>query len=220
MNIKYKIGYIDEDINQFKKYKRNLRDLGFEVIGYEYSKGMSLEELMQQVYNTDIDLLLIDYKLKETNILSFNGEEIERHIYQNKPLFPHIIFTNKIDQAEPIVDDLKIILDKEDVGDIEAPQAKVFVDILNRKIIQYHKFITDKKEIISTLLEKESHSELTEVEKDLLLTTQQELRSLDKSIKNEIPAQLATNEHLESISKIRKDAEGFLKSLLDKKAKK
>lgn len=65
MSIKYKIGYIDEDINQFKKYKRNLRDLGFDVIGYEYSKGMSLEELMQQVYNTDIDLLLIDYKLKK-----------------------------------------------------------------------------------------------------------------------------------------------------------
>ncbi len=216
MSINYKIGYIDEDINQFNKYKRNLRDLGFDIIGYEYSKGMSLDELMQQVYKTDIDLLLIDYRLNESNILSFNGEEIERHIYENKPLFPHIIFTNKIDQAEPIVDDIKIIIDKEDVD----LKTQVFVDTLNRKIIQYQKFVTKKKEIISQLLEKEKEIELNEIEKDLLLNTQRELKNLDKSIKNEIPEQLATNENLESISKIRKEAEVFLKSLIDKKSKK
>ena len=49
MSIRYKIGYIDEDPNQVKLYKRKLRVYGFEVIGYEFHKGMTIEELMEQV---------------------------------------------------------------------------------------------------------------------------------------------------------------------------
>ena len=50
MEAKYKIGYIDEDIRQVKKYTRRLKDFGFEIIGYDFHQGMSLEELMSQVY--------------------------------------------------------------------------------------------------------------------------------------------------------------------------
>ena len=110
--MKYKIGFIEEDINQVKLYRRKLRDFGFDVIGYEFTKGMTLEELMNQVYNSDIDLLMIDFRLNESNIVPFNGDEVERHVYENKPLFPHIIFTKKVDQSEPDVDDIKIIFDK------------------------------------------------------------------------------------------------------------
>ncbi len=69
MEAKYKIGYIDEDIRQVKKYTRRLKDFGFEIIGYDFHQGMSLEELMSQVYKSDIDLLMIDYKLNEKNDL-------------------------------------------------------------------------------------------------------------------------------------------------------
>lgn len=86
MGTNYKIGYIDEDINQVKLYRRKLRDFGFEVIGYDFSKGMSLKELMEQVYSSDIDLLMIDFRLKEGNIVAFNGDEVEREIYEKKPL--------------------------------------------------------------------------------------------------------------------------------------
>ncbi len=77
-----------EDINQVKLYRRKLKSFGFEVLGYEISKGMPLEELMEQVYSSEIDLLMIDFRLKEGNILAFNGDEVEREIYEKKPLFP------------------------------------------------------------------------------------------------------------------------------------
>ena len=111
MEAKYKIGYIDEDIRQVKKYTRRLKDFGFEVIGYDFHQGMSLEELMSQVYESDIDLLMIDYKLNEGNIVAFNGDAVESDFYDKRPLFPHIIFTNKVEQAEPFVEDWKIIFD-------------------------------------------------------------------------------------------------------------
>ena len=68
MSIRYKIGYIDEDPNQVKLYKRKLRVYGFEVIGYEFHKGMTIEELMEQVYSSNIDLLMIDFRLNESNV--------------------------------------------------------------------------------------------------------------------------------------------------------
>ncbi|MBK6821046.1 MAG: hypothetical protein IPG85_16205 [Bacteroidetes bacterium] len=111
---------------------------------------------MKQVYNSDIDLLMIDFRLNESNIVPFNGDEVERHIYENKPLFPHIIFTNKADQAEPAVDDLKIIIDKEDVfpDDVGNSKTQHFISILTKSIDQYKSLIFKKKSLIAELLEK------------------------------------------------------------------
>jgi hypothetical protein len=220
MEAKYKIGYIDEDNNQVKLYNRKLRDYGFEVIGYNYNKGMSLDELMNQVYNSDIDLLMIDFRLNESNIISFNGDEVERHIYENKPLFPHIIFTNKVDQAEPEVDDLKIIVDKEnifpDATDGDESKIKHFIELLTKSIEQYKTFISKKKALISELLEKEKSNQLNATEQDMLLTTQRELQNLDKSKPKAIPEQLTSIETLDKISKARQEAEAFINSLLEK----
>ncbi len=218
METTYRIGYIDEDEKQVRLYKRKLRKFGFDVIGYDCHKGMTLEELMAQVYNSEIDLLMIDFRLNESNILSFNGEEVERQIYENKPLLPRIIFTNKVDQAEPKVDDLKIVFDKEDVfpsdNEDENPKTKRFIDILTKSIEQYKKRINNRKELISRLLEKERTEGLTFNEKNTLLSIHQELYSLDKTIIPEIPKTLMSVESLDQINKARQDAEAFIESLL------
>lgn len=222
MPIQYKIGYIDEDINQVKLYRRKLRDFGFEVVGYEFHKGITLEELMKQVYNSDIDLLMIDFRLNESNIVPFNGDAVEREIYEKKPLFPHIIFTNKADQAEPDVDDLKIIFDKEIVfssdDENENPQTKHFIDTLNKSIEQYKRYISKRKDIISKLLEKEQNDTLNTEEKNLLLSTQRELLNLDTLRISEVPESLTSIDSLDKISKARQDAESYIKSLLEKES--
>ncbi len=222
MPIQYKIGYIDEDASQVKLYRRKLRDFGFEVVGYEFHKGITLEDLMKQVYNSDIDLLMIDFRLNESNIVPFNGDAVEREIYEKKPLFPHIIFTNKADQAEPDVDDLKIIFDKEIVfssdDENENPQTKHFIDTLNKSIEQYKRYISKRKDIISKLLEKEQNETLNTEEKNLLLSTQRELLSLDSLRISEVPESLISIDNLDKISKARQDAEAYIKSLLEKES--
>lgn len=219
MESNYKIGYIDEHEEQVKLYKRKLRDFGFEVIGYKFHKGMSLEELMEQVYESDVDLLMIDYKLNESNIIPFNGDEVERFIYENKPLFPHIIFTNKVDQAEPDVDDLKIIFDKEivfpDDNGNDNPKTKYFIEVLTKSIEQYKSYIAKKKKVISDLLIKEETETLSMEEKNLLLSTQQELQTLDRMAISEVPETLKSIDNLDRISKARQEAEAYIKSLLE-----
>ena len=219
MEMKYKIGFLDEDVNQVKLYRRKLRDFGFDVIGYDFTRGMSIEELMNQVYNSDIDLLMIDFRLNESNIVPFNGDEVERHVYENKPLFPHIIFTNKVDQAEPDVDDIKIIFDKEivfpdDNGD-DNPRTTHFINVLTKSIEQYQRHIEKRKQIISELIDKEHKEGLSTEEKNLLLATQRELLSLDKMTILEVPEILISIDNLDKITQARLDAESFINSLLE-----
>lgn len=218
--MKYKIGFIEEDINQVNLYRRKLRDFGFDLIGYEFTKGMSLDELMEQVYGSDIDLLMIDFRLNESNIVPFNGDEVERHVYENRPLFPHIIFTNKVDQAEPDVDDIKLIFDKEmvfpsDNGN-DNLRTKHFINVLTKSIEQYQRHINKRKQIISEFLKKEEKEGLSVEEKNLLLSTQRELLNLDKMRISEVPETLVSTENLDKITQARKDAESFIKSLIEK----
>jgi len=215
METRYIIGYIDEDISQVKLYRRKLRDYGFDVISYDLHTGMGVDELMHQVYQSNIDLLLIDFRLNERNIIPFNGDEVEKHIYEHKPLFPHIIFTNKVEQAEPNVCDLKLIFDKEVVfPEDDLRKTEHFINMLKKSIEQYKTRIANKKGRISELLSKEEQEGLNSREKNEILSLQNELLCLDKNIVNEIPEILRTVETLEKVSRARKDAESYIQSLL------
>ncbi len=228
METQYKIGYIDEDSQQVKRFTRNLRPHGFEVIGYDFYKNMTPEALMNQVYNSDIDLLMIDYKLKESNMVGFNGDVLENLIYNNKPLFPHIIFTSDTDQAEAHVEDWKIIYDKADIfvedeneadlkdGAEATTPEKRFLQMLTGSIEKYKKYVDSRKQALSLLLQKGEAEGLNAAEKNDILSLQDELNNLDKTKKDEIPKQLISIEKLETLSKNRKEAEEFLQSLIDK----
>lgn len=220
MGTKYKIGYIDENIKQVKKYTRRLKDFGFEVIGYDFHQGMSLEELMSQVYESDIDLLMIDYKLNEGNIVAFNGDAVESDFYDKRPLFPHIIFTNKVEQAEPFVEDWKIIFDKDEVfseEDEDEERALRFVTILEKSIEQYKNHIEKKKDKISILLSKINSTEFSSVDENELINLQKELMNLDKTFVQEIPEKLISYEKLDKISTLRIESEKFLDNLIKSK---
>lgn len=222
MELKYKIGYVDEDISQVKKYQRRFRKLGFEVIGYEFVKGMKLEELMQQIYQSDIELLMIDYKLDESNKVTFNGEEVEAEIYDNKPLFPHIIFTNKKDDAEPHVEDWKIIFDKDDIfneGEEDEKKVKHFVTTLERSIEQYKKHVQKRKDEISYLLEKGSVEKLTSLEKHNLLKVQKELKVLDDTYIVEVPEYLLLSENITESENLKDEAKLLLDKLIEERKK-
>ncbi|WP_445721510.1 hypothetical protein [Flavobacterium sp.] len=222
MESKYRIGYVDEDINQVKKYQRRFKKLGFEVIGYDFVKGMKLHELMEQVYSSEIDLLMIDYKLDESNKVTFNGEAVESEIYDKRPLFPHIIFTNKKDDAEPHVEDWKIIFDKEDIfseGEEDEDKVAHFVTTLERSIDQYKRHIQKKKSEISYLLEKGKSQKLIPEEKHILLKLQKELKVLDDTFIVEVPEYLMLSENISEIEKLKEEAESLLQKLIEKRKK-
>ena len=221
METKYKIGYIDEDDKQVKKYRKRFREFGIEIIGYEFQQGMSVEDLMEQVYQSEIDLLMSDYKLDESSKVSFNGEAVEREIYDKKPLFPHIIFTNRREDAEHFVDDWKIIFSKDQIPnkndeDYNEDKTKHFITSLVKSIDQYKKRIKSRKNKISGFLLKGEKEGLNSSEQDTLIALQRELGVLDNT-KKEVPEKEISLENLDDLEKTRKEAEEFLRSLIKKR---
>lgn len=209
--MKYKIGYIDEDSTQVTKYERDLRKY-FDVIGFTINPGLELNDLLKQVYESDIDLLMVDYLMVDKGVLTYNGDEVARAYEEIKPRFPVIIFTNEESQAFPHVDNPNIIYDKSLVKN----DLNYFVELLNKNISAYKNYIGKRKNIISDLLLKGENAGLSPDEKHILLQTQIELINLDKW-SNEVPFQLLDDKRLENLSKTTKEAEEFLESILKKK---
>lgn len=211
--MEYNIGYIDENPKQVKKFNRALRDHGFNVIGYDIRKGMDIDELIEQVYNSDIDLLMIDYFLKDKGVLTFNGDEVERKYNEIKPNFPHIIFTSHEEDAFNHVDNPNIIYEKEMVTDHRVVR---FTEVLKKSIHNYRLYKEKRKIRIEELLQKGEEIGLNAIEKNELLKIQRELNKLD-SKSEELPEQLISYEKLDKLSETRKEAEDFLQSLIDKR---
>ena len=209
----YKIGYIDEDLEQVKKFTRILKEHELDIIGYDIRQGMLIDELIEQIYTSDIDLLMIDYLLNGTGILTFNGDEVARLYSEIKPSFPYIIFTSHEEDAFNHTDNPNIIYEKEMATD--GNKVGRFVEVIKKNIETYQSYIQTRKSTIETLINKGEGIGLNGYEEDQLLTAQMELNSLDTRTKKEVPLQLMSNEKLDDISKTRKEAQAFLQSLIE-----
>jgi hypothetical protein len=209
--MKYKIGYIDEDPTQVNKYERDLRAY-FDIIGYEITKGLPMDDLINQVYQSDVDLLMVDYLMVNKGVLTYNGDEVARTYEEIKPRFPVVIFTNEETQAFPHVDNVNNIYDKADVKN----DVKHFAEKITKTIELYKNYVSKRKDLINQLIEKGGSEGLTAAEKHTLIQTQQELLSLDKR-STEVPMQLLDEKKIDSLSKTTKEAEEFLKSLINRK---
>jgi len=208
--MKYKIGYVDENPAQIKKYKRDLKEK-FDVQGYDIPKGLSIKKLLQQIYHSDIDLLLIDYQLTDKGMLTYNGDQIAREFEKIKPRFPILIFTQHHDDAFPEVDNPNIIYEKAAARDIDH-----FSDILIKNIEVYKKFVSVRKQSISRLLTKSKKKKLNAKENHTLLDKQIELQQLDKKA-IEVPFQLLNQKKNETLAKAASKAEKYVKTLSKKK---
>lgn len=211
--MKYKIGYIDEDQAQFKKYERDLREY-FDVVGYNITQGLPLVDLIDQVYQSDIDLLMVDYLMVDKGVLTYNGDLVARTYEEIKPRFPIIIFTNEENQAFPHVDNPFTICDKAEVKN----DIKHFASKLVKLIELYKNYVSRRKDLITKLIAKGENEGLKADEKHTLLQTQLELNGLDKR-SNEVPLQLLDEKKMETLSKTTKEAEEFLESLIKKNKK-
>jgi hypothetical protein len=208
--MKYKIGYVDEDPDQVAKYTRELRSY-FDVIGYEIPRGLPLNDLIDQIYDSDIDMLMIDFFLVGQGILSYNGDEVARRFSEIRPQFPMIIFTNEERDAFPFVDTPNIIYDKH----LANEELEHFVQILKKNIEVYKKSVLKKKAILESLIGKGEAEGLNANEKHTLIEVQLELHLLDKR-SHEIPFHLYDVTKFEELSNKAREASEYLAKIKKK----
>lgn len=207
MHARYKIGFIDEDPIQVKKYKRELRD-EFDIIGYKITKGLPLKDLLDQIYDSDVDLLMVDFLMANRGVVNYNGDKVIREFEEIKPRFPMIIFTNEEKQARPKVDNPNIIYDKAKA----LNEPALFHEILRKNIELYVDYKDKRKSIIERLTKKATKKALSAKEKHQFRQAEFELKNLDKRAV-EVPIHLLDLEKIDDLDKTVKEAEDFLASL-------
>ena len=208
----YTIGYVDEDEGEVKKVARRLRD-NFKVKSYDVSAGPGKDELIDDIYNSDIDLLLVDFMMKDKGVVTYNGDEIAREYEKIRPEFPIIIFTNRETDAFPVVDDVNAIYDKEN---LTREKKSHFIEILYKNILRYEGYVSQMKGKLENLIEKRVEQELSPSEKEELFTLQLELGRLDKRSFAETPNHMLSDQNLDQLTALAKDADELLQEFLNK----
>jgi len=207
----YKIGYVDEAPLEVKRITRKLEE-DFEMVNYDIPKGLPKQELIDQIYKSDIDLLMVDYLLTDRGMLLYNGDSVVRDFEKVKPRFPMIIFTNNEGDAFPQVDNPNIIYNK---NILDEDRAR-FVNVLKKNIAYYEGYVEDRKRRVAELFEIKKNQELSSLEKNELFNLQLDLNKLDERENKETPNHLLSEQNLDHLSDITEDAERLLQQLTKK----
>ena len=88
-----RIGYIDEDEAQQNSFYHALKEY-FDVVIFEITKETNKANLVEDVFKSALDVLVLDFRLDENGLLDFNANEIIEEIQKRNLYYPLIVFTS------------------------------------------------------------------------------------------------------------------------------
>ncbi len=174
----YKIGYIDDEPNQFDKFRKKLQRRYKDVELVLLDGCKTKEEFVEKIYETQVDVLLVDYKMAGT--FGYNGSTLISYINDQVRDLECFILT-AVDQGS-IQDGLiaqryvrsKTIFDTEGDDEERVRELNEFVDMLKesadvfrtrreQKRIEYLKLFEKRKESGLSLQEEQEYLRLYRV---------------------------------------------------------
>ncbi len=168
----YRVGYIDDEPTQFENYKRALRRRGDELELVLIEDCETKQDILNKIYEKQIDVLLIDYKMVQN--YGFNGTTLINYINDSMRDIQCFIMTG-VDPGQ-ITDGLVAERDKysKNIFDTEAadPQKEMelsaFIQVLleSAKVFQTRR--QQKLERYRELLKKKKQGELGADEEEFL----------------------------------------------------
>ena len=198
--MKYKIAYIDEDkgwINTFYQTFKN----DFDILRIEVNPESSVESILNQLLESDLNAIVTDYLLEENAEVPFNGNKIVEEMKKIKPHFPIVMLTSFPTQAIGHTDDVHIIYNKNILSvenDREKEELDIFKSKIQSNISNYYKKIDDTNLRIEELVEKRNDVGLEIFEEEELTKLYILFDELNPEGKD-LPANLI---HRDSISKL------------------
>ena len=198
--MKYRIAYIDEDkgwINTFYQTFKN----DFDILRIEVNPESSVESILNQLLESDLNAIVTDYLLEENAEVPFNGNKIVEEMKKIKPHFPIVMLTSFPTQAIGHTDDVHIIYNKNILSvenDREREELDIFKSKIQSNISNYYKKIDDTNLRIEELVEKRNDVGLEIFEEEELTKLYILFDELNPEGKD-LPANLI---HRDSISKL------------------
>lgn len=153
---KYKLGYVDDDksdVASFYKYIKPYQD----TILFERfipKKLIDIEELYEKIKESNLDILVIDYRLNEYANINFLGSDLIHYVHKHRRDFPCILLTSHPDEAIDNFENVHLIYDKSMIFGSNEENRKRFYRILISAIEKYINDIIGAHDIIYELNQK------------------------------------------------------------------
>ena len=151
-NIKYTIGYLDEEESWKATVRHKLRDQ-FNVILIKLEADIT--NIWKQILECNIDLLVVDFRLNDSGEVTYNGNDVVAEIRKHNNHFPIFIITSHESDAIEQCEDIfpirgKDLFDEEVSGD----DLTHFKESITSVIKKYRAKEADAQQTIVELNEK------------------------------------------------------------------
>lgn len=207
---KIKIFYIDENNEDMGLFLRTFSG-EFDIVSLEPDESTTIEEIIQNTVKSDIDIVIVDYDLKETKPVTFNGDELIKSLHDELYKFPAYILTAYEDRAIESTDEDDIVFDKENAL---SKKPDIFKKRIKSKVGKYLQELSDAENGMISLLAKKSKEGLNATEYNTLVDYD-DLLEKSRSKKTKLAEQLKID--ASDIKKLLDLTQEIKKELKDKK---
>ena len=158
----YKIGYVDEDSGQRNSFYHYLKN-DFEVILFEITEETELESLAEEILNSFIDLLVLDFRLDENGLIDFNADKIVEKLLEVNKHYPLVILTSHEVDALDHIPNANLVNGKDEML---GHKLDIFKQKLSKIAHDYKVTIETKQQELEELERKREIEELLPNEED------------------------------------------------------
>ncbi|MDR7130180.1 hypothetical protein J2X69_002528 [Algoriphagus sp. 4150] len=211
----YKIGYIDEQEAERIDFQNLMEDDEDDIVVelFEVTPETSMDDLLNQILDSDIECLVVDYHLSETGV-RFEGSDLIEVFHEIRPYFPKIIYTAKEDKVIPEVENEIIYMINDKSIKQDEKRSNDFRMKLKTLINNYQQDIDEAKTRLEELTEKKKAYKISIDEENELFIHKKFLIDLD-SRRTALPEVLNTQEYLSSLKETNLKVDEILKRIKD-----
>ena len=206
-----RLGYLDENKGNRNTFYRIFKK-DFEVVMLDdFAKVFTLDLLLEEIDKQDIQVLAVDYKLADSGVVKYDGDQVLEAINERKRYFPVFMMTSYVDAAIQKVNNTFLVNDKDGLNDPKT------LELLKNQIVgsveSYHRIVKEKEERMKALEAKQDGVDgLTEQEDQELLDLHVEMSKIDPTANPLSPDKMQTSA-IKELKNVVSLSEEILKSL-------
>lgn len=171
-----RLGYLDENKGNRNTFYRIFKK-EFEVVMLDdFEKVFTLDLLLKEIDKQEIQVLAVDYKLADSGVVQYDGDQVLEAINEHKRYFPVFMMTSYVDAAIHKVNNTFLVNDKDGLSDPKI------VELLKSQIagsVESYNRIVSGIEQRTKELETKQNTGLSKAEETELLNLHVELNKID-----------------------------------------
>lgn len=206
-----RLGYLDENKGNRNTFYRVFKK-DFDVVMLDdFAKVFTLDLLLEEIDKQEIQVLAVDYKLADSGLVQYDGDQVLEAINERKRYFPVFMMTSYVDAAIQKVNNAFLVNDKDGLNN--AQTVELLKNQISGAVESYHRIVKEKEQRLKTLEAKQDGAEsLTNEEEQELLNLHIEMTKIDPVANPLSPDKMQTSS-LKDLKKAVSLSEEILKSL-------